>query len=406
MISLSFMLALLAIMACLYPPLASAGSAHIPQPWRADAVVQGRDEAYDTERFVHELTFDHHSPAPSPLQNGMRGTGGSVGSDELYYDFRFRQDFGFREGHNGFLLDIQRSEDLDGAYDRQLVGFRQMVGQHSELWLQGDVFSDKAQSDIYLSARHYLGPGSWLHASWILPDAYFNDKTASPDEFSKEPQTAFLQWHQQHGPQQLTLSVNWSPESEFISRQQALTVTSDSVRGALTYRRESTRWQLAVDLEAERSRRSYLLQGPDETGRPDFSRDSARATTSARFLLHRLKPRLGLAYIHLDERGFFGRALNSIGTIKRREPVLFGDITLQASARTTIQPGLYLAAPDIRQAFRDTPPDNHNGFVGKLALPVTIRVSANDQARLTLNPTFYLHKAAFGGGNLQFHWPM
>lgn len=392
---------------------ALAGSPHIPQPWRAEAVVQGRDEAYDAERFLHELTFAHQAEAPSAVENGIRGTGGSVSSDELYYDFRFRQDFGFREGRNGFLLDIQRSEDLDGAYDRQLVGFRQNLGERSELWLQGDVFSDKAQSDVYFSGQHYLNgrkgsnETSWLHASWIIPDAYFNDKTSTPDRFTREPQSLFLQWHQQTELRQsTTISVNWSPESEFVSRQENLTVASDNVRAAFDHRQQSGPWALSIAIEGERSRRQYQLQGPQEGQRRDFSRDYLKATTSARLNEHRLKPRFGLAYIHLDERGFFGRAIDDTGDIRRREPVVFADITLQASAATTLSPAIYLSAPDIRQSFEATREDNHSGFMGKLALPLQFRLSATDRASLTLNPTFYLHKAAFGGGNLQFHWPM
>lgn len=386
---------------------AHSGSAHIPQPWRADAVVQGRDDLYDAERFLHELTFSHRSRAPSPVENGIRGTGGSVSSDELYYDFRFRQDFGFREGRNGFLLDIQRSEDLDGAFDRQLVGFRHSIGERSEVWLQGDVFSDKARSDIYFSARHDLSGESWIHASWIIPDAYFNDKTSTPDEFTREPQSLFLQWHRQaESHQHTTVSVNWSPESEFISRQESLTVASDSFRGAISHQQAAGRWILNVDVEGERSRRQYQLQGPEENRNPDFSRDYLKATASALLHEHRLKPLLGIAYVHLDEQGYFGRALNDTGTIRRREPVVFGEITLQASAATTISPGIYLSTPDIRQSFDGAGEDDHDGFTGKLALPVQFQLSRREQATLTLNPTFYLHKAAFGGGNLQLHWPM
>lgn len=383
-----------------------AEPAHLPQPWRAQAVVQGRDEPYDIERFLHELTFRHRSDTPSALENGIRGTGGSVSSDELYYDFRFRQDFSFRDGRNGFLLDIQRSEDLDGTYDRQLIGFRQDLGESVELWLQGDVFPDKAQSDIYFSARHHLSEGSWLHASWILPDAYFNEKTSTSDEFTDPPWSAFVQWHQQAGPKQsTTVSINWSPESEFISRQESLTVTSDQLGAAVSQSYSSGGWLFRLHMEGERSRRQYHLQGPDEGGRPDFSRDYLKATASARFHEHRLKPVLGLAYIHLDEQGFFGRVQDESGKVRRREPMLFGEITLRASAGTTLSPGVYLSHPDIRQSFEDSR-KRFNGFTGKLAVPVQFQLSEGEQATLTLNPTFYLHEAAFGGGNVQLHWLM
>lgn len=385
----------------------AASSAHIAQPWRAEAVVQGRDEPYDTERFLHELSYRHRQTVPSATDNGIRGTAGSVSSDRLYFDFRYRQDFGFRDQRNGFLLDIQRGEDLDGAYQRQLVGFRQTFRQDTEFWIQGDVFSDKAQADVYFSARHHLNERHWLQASWILPDYYFNDKTDTADRFDTQPQTFFLQWHQQGdaAAEGTTVSVNITPESRFISRQEALTVESHSLQAALTHGLKAGDWLWRVHIEGERSRRSYLLHG-DTGDRPaDFERDHLQIRGSVTLSSHPLSPSAGLAYRHLDERGFFGRELEH-GYVERREPTLFGEISVPLSARTTVSPGLYLSAPDIRQSFEQDQDLRHTGFIGKLALPFEFQLSATEQAVLTLNPTIYLHKAAFGGGNLQLHWPL
>ncbi|MGM0952977.1 MAG: hypothetical protein ACQEW7_08355 [Pseudomonadota bacterium] len=385
-----------------------ASTAHIAQPWRADAVVQGRDEAYNTERFLHELTFRHRQPVPSAVNNGIRGTAGSVSSRRLYYDFRFRQDFEFRNQQNAFLLDIQRGEDLDGSYDRQLVGFRHSFREHTEVWIQGDVFSDKAESDIYLSARHHLNERNWLHASWILTDYYFNDKTDTQDRFDTNPQTFFLQWHRQGdtAAEGTTLSVNLTPDTRFISEQEALTVQSDSQKVAFTQRQKTGDWLWSLHMEGERSRRDYALRGPNENTSANFERDHFHARGSVTLSKHRLSPSAGLAYRYLDERGFFGRELNDYGQIQRREPTLFGEITLPVTGNTTISPGLYLSAPDITQSFEDGGSRSHTGFTGKLALPIEVQLSRKDHAVLTFNPTFYLHKAAFGGGNLQLHWPL
>ncbi|WP_227712576.1 hypothetical protein [Marinobacter zhanjiangensis] len=385
-----------------------ADTAHVPQPWREDAVVMGRDEAYNTERFLHELTFRHRLSPPAATEEGIRGTAGSVGSDRLYYDFRFLRDFGFREDRNGFLLDIQRAEDLDGAYDRQLIGFRQNLGDDSEIWLQGDVFSDKSQADVYFSARHHLTDNSWIHASWILPDAYFNDKTDTRDSVEQAPQTFFLQWHRQGTGTGAgtTLSLNLSPESRFISRQEQLTVDSESLRTAITHGQRAGDWLLRLHLEGERTRRDYQLRGPEESGSTPFDREYLEARVSATLTSHRLQPGIGLAYVHLDETGYFGRALDDEGRIRRREPTLFGEISLQAARNTTISPGLYLSAPKVRQSFAEDDGRRHSGFTGKLALPIEVQLPDTNQAVLTINPTFYLHKAAFGGGNLQLHWPL
>lgn len=389
-------------------PTTEAGTAHIAQPWRSEAVVFGRDEAYNTERFLHELSYRHRQTVPGATDNGIRGTGGSVSSRRLYYDFRFRQDFGFRDDDNGFLLDIQRGEDLDGAYQRQLVGFRQNLGAHTEVWLQGDLFSDKAESDIYVSARHHLTDSSWIHASWILPDYYFNDKTDSPDRFAKTPQSFFLQWHRQGATAQesTTFSVNLSPDSRFISRQQALTVTNKTESVAFSHQQRTGDWLLGLHLEGERTRRDYWLMAPGEQVRTGFERDHVNARGSATLTSHVLSPSIGMAWRYLNETGFFGRELNDQGRIRRREPTVFGEITLRATANTSINPGIYLSIPDIQQQFDHHQGRRHQSFIGKLALPIEIRLSADHQAVLTINPTFYLHKAAFGGGNLQLHWPL
>lgn len=392
----------------LLPTAARADTAHIAQPWRAEAVVEGRDETYNEERFLNELTFRHSQALPTAVGNGIRGTGGSVSSRRLYYDFRFRQDFGFRDDRNGFLLDIQRSEDLDGAYQRQLVGFRQTIAGNTELWLQGDVYSDKSVSDLYFSARHNLTANSWVHASWILPDAYFNSKTESPDEFETVPHSYFLQWHRGGGDRELgtTASITWTPEASFISQQEDLQVDSDSVRAALTHRQQVAVWRMTFQLEGERTRRDYRLFAEAADQSSGFDRNHVQFLASATHTGHRLKPGLGIAYRDLYESGFFGRALDEEGRVRRREATVFGEFLLPLAPGASLRPALYLGHAHIRQSFVEESDRHFDGFIGKLALPFEMLLSPEDGAVLTLTPTFYLHKAEFGGGNLQLHWPM
>lgn len=393
----------------LLPGTGRADTAHIPQPWRAEAVVEGRDELYNKERFLNELTFRHSQPLPSVTDNGIRGTGGSVSSRRLYYDFRFRQDFDFRNRRNGFLLDIQRSEDLDGAYQRQLVGFSQVIAGRSELWLQGDVYSDKSVSDIYFSARHRIAHNHWVHASWILPDAYFNSKTDSPDEFTTVPHSYFLQWHRGMDGKGMGTTVSWTltPESSFISRQESLQVDSNSLRAAVTHRQQlTTDWRITVELEGERTRRHYRLFADGEGQTPGFDRNRVQLIAGATYAGHRRQPGFGIAYLELEEQGFFGRALNDEGRIRRREPTVFGELSLAITPGVSLKPALYLGHSHLRQTFEAQSGENFDGFIGKLALPFELMLSRSDGAMLTLNPTLYLHELQFGGGNLQLHWPM
>ncbi|MFO7527652.1 MAG: hypothetical protein R6W86_02430 [Marinobacter sp.] len=390
------------------PVIGWADSGQITQPWRADAVVEGRDEAYDKERFLNELTFRHSQPLPAAVDNGIRGTGGSVSSRRLYYDFRFRQDFGFRNDRNGFLLDIQRSEDLDGAYQRQLVGFRQAVTDDTELWLQGDVYSDKSVSDVYFSARHRFADNHWIHASWILPDAYFNSKTDSPDAFETFPRSWFLQWHRSGGEPGLgtTASMTLTPESSFISRQESLQVDSESVRAAFSHRQQIADWRISLELDGERTRRDYRLFAEGEGQTTGFDRNHFQLLAGSTWTAHRLKPGFGLAYRALDEHGFFGRALNDEGRIRRREPTVFGEFSLPLTTGVSLRPAVYLGHAHIRQTFEEETDKDFDGFIGKLALPFAMVLSRQEGAVLTLNPTFYLHESQFGGGNLQLHWPL
>lgn len=393
--------------AALLPATLVADLNHLPQPWRQDAVVMGREEAADVERYLHELSFRHSQPAPSAIANGIRGTGGSVGSRRLYLDFRFRQDFAFNEDRQGFLLDIQRSEDFDGSYDRQLVGFRHQLTDTTELWLQGDVFADKSRSDIYVSGRHTFANGSWVHGSWVQPDAYFNSKTRSDDTLVETPQSFFLQWHQpseDDRPGATTVSVTYSTPSTFDSRSENLVVESESFKAALTHQHRLRSWQLQMELGGERTRRRYRLD--EAAGTIPSRRDHVSAGAEAVHTAHRLQPGVGLHYFYLREQGYTGRNLDEIADIRRHEPTLSGHFRLPLAQAVTLRPSIYLGAASIDQSYSVSNDDDHRGFIGKLALPFEILLSRQDNAVLTLAPTFYLHKAAFGGGNLQLHWPM
>lgn len=386
-------------------PAVQAADFHLAQPWRQEAVVEGRAELYNSERFLNELSFRHQHP-PGPTQQGIRGTAGSARSNRLFMDFRFYRDFAFDNEQQGFLLDIQRSEDLDGAFDRQLVGFRHTLN-NTDLRIQGDVFHDKSLSDIYLAARHNVSGNQWLEAAWILPDAYFNSKTETGDELVTKPQSLFLQWHrgrrEESRDRGSTLSVTLSPESELVSRSAGLSVKSRSVKAALTQSFLLQRAEVTLSGQGEYARRSYQLE---EGSSPEFTRDHFQLLAEVAPPALRLSPRFGLSGLYLDETGYFGRDINSTGTVRRREANVFGSVSFQLTPRTDLAPELYLGAASIRQELHGEPKTNHSGFIGKAAFPFNILVSAADNAILTINPTFYLHKSNFGGGNLQLHWPM
>lgn len=387
---------------------------HLPQPWRAEAVVDGRDESYNDERFLHRYSFRHSQELPAVTGYGLRGTGGSVSSRRLYYDFRFRQDFRFNDDQQAFLMDIQRGTDFDGHYERQLLGFRHQLTDKTQIWFQGDVFADKSQADIYWSARRATANDGWLHGSWILPDTWFNDKTMGNDRITTEPQSFFIQWHQpwQDNRNSTTMSVTLSPEAGLVSERSQLNVESRGVRGAITHTYHYENWAYRLDYAGEYTTRDYWLAENNGSGNksPDaqFRRQHHELAAEAQYLPHPNTPAVGLKYFSLREQGYFGRATDTEGTVDRREPMGFISADFRLSPRQTLRPAIYLGVPRVRQNFDSEGLDDRNStkIRSKLALPLEITLSQQEPVVLTLAPTFRLHKAAFGGGNLQLHWPL
>ena len=398
-----------AIIVLAAPVLASSN--HLPQPWRPEAVTKGRDVDYNLDWFLQIFSYRHISPQPNVVEDGLRGTGGSITSKRLYYDLRFRKDFVFSEKQYGFLLDMQRSEDFDGEYDRQLVGLRYNPKDSLEFWLQGDVFPNKSLSDVYLSSRYRFSSGHWLHLSWIKPDLFFNEKTNTGNQLIRQPQNFFLQWHQQatlFDSDSFTLiSLNYSPQSELDSQDDALRVKSQSIRGALTFTAAFEHWVFSIDIDAERSQRHYRLY-ENFSQQQEFNRYAIATTASIQFVAEPYRPKFGLRYVSLKEEGYYGRNTDQSGSLDRREPLFFLGGTYSISDSQSLVPTIYLGHAKVKQSFNsgDWKEKDEDEFIGKFMLPWNILVSRKDNANLTFAMAIDLHDFGFGGGNIQIHWPM
>ena len=377
---------------------------HVPHPWRTEAVVEGRRADYGDERFLHEFSYRHLIDTPGPVENGIRGSGGSVDSDTLFYDFRFLNAYVFDNPKQAFTLDVQRGEDFDGGYDRQLVGFRQTLGEDWQLSIRGDVFADKSGSDIYFGARRLIGDG-WLDVQYVLPDAYFNEKTSSDSIFRTAPQTLFLQYYRKQSDGHTLVSVNLTPEATLNDREARLVVDARQQRLALEHWQMWGDLQWRLSLKGETSRRETDLDENPQI--QSFRRDAGSATLSLHWPKARYSPNVGVHYFKLEEEGWFGRTQNDRGEVVREEPLLFTGMTWTINDRQRIEPTVYISRPRIDQtATGDWKQREEDTWIGKLAIPWHWVVSEEHGAIMTLTPSFRLHRAAFGGGNLQFHWPL
>ena len=396
---------LASVILMLFSSATQAASWHVPHPWRAEAAVQGRSADYGHERFLHLFSYRSLIDLPGPLGEGVRGSGGSLDSDTLYYDFRFARQFVFDNPRQAFTLDIQRSEDYDGSFDRQLVGLQQQVADHWTLSLRGDVFADKAGSDIYFGARYGLDGGAWLDLQYVLTDAYFNDKTASDSRYETSPQTLFLQWYQPRDGGHTLVSANLSPNAELDDREQLARVRGRQHRLAMQHWQTIGNWQWRLDLTHETTHRRHWLDELTES--QAFDREADSATVSVHWPQREHQPHVGVHYLRLKETGWFGRANNASGRVSREEPLVFAGMHWPLKDQQWLTPTVYLSKPRVRQdAMGDWKRREEDEWIGKLALPWHIRVGQAQQAILTLSPSFRLHRFAFGGGNLQFHWPL
>lgn len=118
-------------------------------------------------------------------------------------------------------------------------------------------------------------------------------------------------------------------------------------------------------------------------------------------------PHFGLRYFKLEDSGWFGDNLAVSGDNRRRETYLFFGGTLRESENSRWEPTIYLAHVNFERQFdqRSDKDRDRNKWVGKLAIPWRYVIHRESGAMLTINPTFYLHRVAFGGGNIQLHWP-
>jgi hypothetical protein len=139
----------------------------------------------------------------------------------------------------------------------------------------------------------------------------------------------------------------------------------------------------------------------------DFASDFAEATISRHFNTLQSRPWLGVRYLWLHERGWFGRSVNGNGRVMRKEPMAFAGMTMTTGEHSVLSPTVYMSRSRVQQTeVGDWSTRDEDAWIGKLSLPWQLTVDAKSGAVLTLSPSFRLHRFAFGGGNVQLHWPL
>ena len=386
---------------------ASSVSADIwsePHPFRREALIEGRDFEYDSRSFLNRLSYQPLFAVPAD-RDGIFGSAGSVTSTELYLDVAVQQTLRFDDERHAVRLNYRRSEDFDGHFDQQRFGYGMDVSDF-RFGVSGDVRGDKAETDVYFEADWAPSEDTFWRAFLILPDAYLNQKGENEAEYQTSAYSWFVEWRQQLAGWQWRAALNATPVIRVLDM--AADQLAEGNQRRLMFELavgEGWRWQWRA--ETEHTDRYFVFDPEGIAEEKTFQRRMYAITASVQATQRQLTPTLGIHYLHLDEDGWLGLAQSLTVRDRYDETYAFLSLNHSLTQRWQWQPTVYVGHSRQRRSAMEDPDrsSRNDRFQGKLSLPFSYLAKTETGAYLSLSPSFYLHRAAFGGGNLQLHWP-
>ncbi len=380
-----------------------------PEPFRRDR-VDGREFDYNAESFLHRFSFQ---PKPAlgrgnpVMQDGLYGVAGSSRSDELYVQM-WAQATLETETPLFFGYRFRRTEDFDGRFDHNLVGFGAHVGPFRvSLW--GDVVGAKEDIDLHGEVLWQPGAGNHLRFTLVAPDAVYNSKQ-SDGEYLRKPYTYHLdgQWEvaedlRLYGFVNHNDHMRWREDDRgfrLSDRQHSAGVGMD-----LQLNRT---WSASVELEGLYGvRRRDGVAGPDEADQR-LRRNFGLVTVELRqWLRDDLQAWYGARYLRLDETDRRPRDAEEFVERERRETMVYGGVRYRWTDVISFAPGVFVNYADNEERYPGDPgeDDSDRGIYAKLTPSVELLVDRRTGGYIAINPTARLHRAAFGGGNIQVYLP-
>ncbi|WP_339858638.1 hypothetical protein [Pseudohongiella acticola] len=380
-----------------------------PHPQRLDGFVEGREFLYNSSSFINRFSYRQLSQVPAPGEDGLSGTGGSITGDELYLETSLQKTLFFDNDTVGVIARVQRREDFDGRFDRQLLGVVRKFGDHWQGILSADVSGDKGEIDFYYEAAWQPDSSQRLRLALVQVDRLYNNKGNSDNKYERTPVTLFAHYQYQSDRYLgFDLAVNYSPHAQYEDRDTSLYIRGDQLRvaGSLTLG-VSRHWRSQWSFKLENSNRDFRALAPAASaGRDAFTR-RMRSATFALTSDVAAEYHAGVRYLTLDEQGWFGQNLASSGFHRRDELMLFAGLTVWRRDASWWQPTLTVGDIEVDRELWQRPADNRQDdeWQARLSLPWRYVVNQESGAILTLNPTLDLDAMKFGGGNIQLHWP-
>lgn len=380
-----------------------------PQPFRQDR-LNGRSLEYNAESFLHRFSFE---PKPAigidarAREEGLYVAAGSTRSNELYVNMRAHAELDM-DGPAFAEYRFRRFEDLDGIYDSNLVGVGAAFGDWRASVL-GDVVATKEDVDLHYELQWANGRGSRLRAVLVQVDPLYNTKQGE-GAYERYPVTAYLEgaWRT---PGNVTVYgfLNANLPTRLRNAAEQFRLRDRQYSAGLGFDMPLSRnWELALELEGLTGLRRR--EGHDGLSAEDqhLRRRSAVGTLELRqFVRDDLSAWYGVRHRYLDERDRRPEAPDAWHRSTRRETMVYAGVRWQWRPRVAFRPGVFLNVVDnqARYPFDPGNSDEASGFYGKLAPAVEFLVNRRTGGTITVNPTLRLHRAAFGGGNIQASFP-
>jgi len=399
------------VLGCMIPVGAQLLHPYEPTPFRRDQ-LDGRPYAYDGMSFLHRLSYQpmpylgRLRPVPDKV---LQGTSGSISRNEFYTRIEATAHIPL-DGpmYSGYRF--RRDEDFDGRFDWNLIGVGVELGQW-RLSYWGDVVAEKDSIDTHMDIS-WKDPGSGMFRFvWVMPDMIFNRKSETA-VYEPRPYTVFIR-----GERRLTERLMVKGFLQVDNR----TVLRDMSEGLLTKNRArsgggSVELQLtdAVVLEvyAEglggQRRRQDLFEALVTDF--EFEREYRGTTAELRWsCADGFAQWTGFRRLSFREAwtGLSDSALDS--EEDRREATLYWGREIPMRDGMLFIPSVFLGYHEIDQlGLRAGQTDedwSEADFFGKFAPAWRWVLREETGAHLTLLLSARLHRAAFGGGNVQVVFP-
>ena len=377
-----------------------------PLPFRQARVFEGRDLLYNDESFLHRASFSMpDSVTGTPVApDHLAGTGGSARSDELFLDIGVQATKAFTDRLD-FQYRFRRTEDFDGRFDRNLIGFGLHPARHWTLRFMADATGDKSRTDLQPEISWQHPDGHSARATLVLTDAMFNDKQ-DINAYREEPVTLFFAGKWQASPNhQLRGYLDITPETALEARDRNRLFRTESARAGIAWdweTEEKIRWRWLIEGQAVNREEMPLDGGPLDAMSRRFWRSRVELTVPGGNDSHW---RAGGQALSLRETGaFIG---NNQQLSDQQEALVFAGTNRKLNAEWRFRPTLYISVTEGESNRVSSRASSSQDDVNdKLTLPFEWQPRGVDGPSLTLNPTLHLAEPGFGGGNLQVRIPL